>query len=254
MMLKVLLSPAKSIAKEPALFGSPTRPIHEKMAVDLIAVLKKKTPKELQGLMSISPALSDLNWSRYQDWNPLQSNRNVMQPAMAFTGEVYKGFDATSFDEEDYAFAQQTIKIISGLYGFLRPLDGIAPYRLEMGTKLKIDKSSKNLYEYWRETLTESMISELNSDDVILNLASLEYAKAINFKAISNKIITPVFKDFKNGKLKTIMMYAKRARGSMARAVVKKRIDQTNDLKLLELDGYSYDERLSSENEWVFTR
>jgi cytoplasmic iron level regulating protein YaaA (DUF328/UPF0246 family) len=254
MMLKVLLSPAKSISKEPVLFGSPTRPIHEKMAVDLIAVLKKKTPQELQDLMSISPALSDLNWSRYQDWNPLQSNSNVMQPAMAFTGEVYKGFDATSFDEEDYAFAQQTIKIISGLYGFLRPLDGIAPYRLEMGTKLKIDKSSKNLYEYWREMLTESMISELNSDDVVLNLASLEYAKAINFKAISNKIITPVFKDFKNGKLKTIMMYAKRARGSMARAIVKKRIDKPNDLKLLEIDGYSYDERLSSENEWVFTR
>jgi len=254
MMFKVLLSPAKSIAKEPVLYGSPSTPVHEKMAVDLIAILKKKTPKEIQDLMSISPALSELNWSRYQDWNPLKSNINVIQPAVAFTGEVYKGLDATSFDEKDWAYAQQTIKIISGLYGLLRPLDGIAPYRLEMGTKLQIDKSSKNLYEYWREKLTETMISELNSDDVILNLASLEYAKAINFKAISNKVITPVFKDFKNGKLKTIMMYAKRARGTMAGAIVKKRIVQLNDLKLLEVDGYSYDERLSSANDWVFTR
>ena len=253
-MLKVILSPAKSIAKEPILYGQPTTPIHETKAAELIRLLKNKSPQELQELMSISPNLADLNWSRYQEWNTLKSNVNPLQPATAFTGEVYKGLAADNFTDEDWVFAQKSITILSGLYGLLKPLDGIAAYRLEMGTKIQINASTKNLYEYWRKELTQAMMSDLKDDDIIINLASVEYSKAINFKALLNVTINPIFKDIKNGKLKTIMMYAKRARGSMAHFIVKNKIGEVADLKQANIDGYNYDAGLSTVSDWVFTR
>mgnify|MGYP001420302379 FL=1 len=204
--------------------------------------------------MSISPALADLNWSRYQNWKPLSESSNVIQPALAFTGEVYKGLDAVSFSQTEWNKAQASLRILSGLYGFLKPLDGISPYRLEMGTRLKVDDLTNNLYEYWKKDLADSFKTELSKSDVIINLASVEYSKALNFKSIENLMITPVFKDYKNGKLKTIMMYAKRARGTMARYIIQKNIQNLDDLKTLDVDGYIYAEELSDELNWVFRR
>jgi hypothetical protein len=253
-MLKILLSPAKSISKEPLSYGVPSQPVLENKTIILVNILKKYTPKELSTLMSISPALADLNWSRYQDWEPLAESSSTIQPALAFTGEVYKGLDAISFSKDEWSRAQASLRILSGLYGFLKPLDGISPYRLEMGTRLKVDSVTNNLYEYWRQDLAASFNSELSKTDVIINLASVEYSKALNFKSISNLTITPVFKDFKNGKLKTIMMYAKRARGSMARHIIQKNIQNVVDLKVAEIDGYAFSSELSDEFNWVFTR
>lgn len=253
-MFKILLSPAKSISKEPISYGTPSQPVLENKSAHLVELLKKYTPKELSSLMSISPSLADLNWSRYQNWKPLSESSNVIQPALAFTGEVYKGLDAVSFSETEWNRAQASLRILSGLYGFLKPLDGISPYRLEMGTRLKVDDLSNNLYEYWKKDLADSFKTELSKSDVIINLASVEYSKVLNFKSIENLMITPVFKDFKNGKLKTIMMYAKRARGSMARSIIQKNIQHIDELKTLDVDGYIYAEELSDEFNWVFRR
>ena len=253
-MFKILLSPAKSISKEPISYGNPTQPVLENKSVVLVELLKKYTPKELSSLMSISPALADLNWSRYQNWKPFSESSSVIQPALAFTGEVYKGLDAVSFSEAEWNRAQASLRILSGLYGFLKPLDGISPYRLEMGTRLKVDDFSNNLYEYWKKDLADSFKIELSKSDVIINLASVEYSKALNLKSIENLMITPVFKDFKNGKLKTIMMYAKRARGTMARSIIQNNIQHLADLKSLDIDGYIYAEELSDELNWVFIR
>jgi|TARA_B100001093_G_scaffold519821_1_gene610714 hypothetical protein len=253
-MFKILLSPAKSISKEPISYGTPSQPVLENKSARLVELLKKYTPKELSSLMSISPSLADLNWSRYQNWKPLSESSNVIQPALAFTGEVYKGLDAVSFSETEWNRAQASLRILSGLYGFLKPLDGISPYRLEMGTRLKVDDLSNNLYEYWKKDLADSFKTELSKSDVIINLASVEYSKVLNFKSIENLMITPVFKDFKNGKLKTIMMYAKRARGSMARSIIQKNIQHIDELKTLDVDGYIYAEELSDEFNWVFRR
>ena len=174
-MFKILLSPAKSISKEPISYGNPTQPVLENKSLVLVELLKKYTPKELSSLMSISPALADLNWSRYQNWKPLSKSSSVIQPALAFTGEVYKGLDAASFSETEWNRAQASLRILSGLYGLLKPLDGISPYRLEMGTRLKVDDLSNNLYEYWKRDLADSFKTELSKSDVIINLASVEY-------------------------------------------------------------------------------
>lgn len=253
-MFKILLSPAKSISKEPISYGTPSQPVLENKSARLVELLKKYSPKDLSALMSISPALADLNWSRYQNWKPLSESSNVIQPALAFTGEVYKGLDAVSFSQTEWNKAQASLRILSGLYGFLKPLDGISPYRLEMGTRLKVDDLTNNLYEYWKKDLADSFNTELSKSDVIINLASVEYSKALNFKSIENLMITPVFKDYKNGKLKTIMMYAKRARGTMARYIIQKNIQNLDDLKTLDVDGYTYAEELSDELNWVFRR
>ena len=195
-----------------------------------------------------------MNWSRYQNWKPFSESSSVIQPALAFTGEVYKGLDAVSYSEAEWNRAQESLRILSGLYGFLKPLDGISPYRLEMGTRLKVDNLSNNLYEYWKEDVSDSFKSELSKTDVIINLASVEYSKVLNFKTIPNLTITPVFKDFKDGKLKTIRMYAKRARGAMARCIIQNNIQHLADLKTLDIDGYIYSEKLSDEFNWVFRR
>tara|TARA_B100001059_G_C17822097_1_gene578953 strand:+ start:118 stop:879 length:762 start_codon:yes stop_codon:yes gene_type:complete len=253
-MFKILLSPAKSISKEPISYGTPTQPVLEMKTQKLVEILKEYTPGELSSLMSISPALADLNWSRYQNWKPLLESSSIIQPALAFTGEVYKGLDAASFSKAEWDRAQGSLRILSGLYGFLKPLDGISPYRLEMGTRLRVEPLSNNLYEYWKEDLLNSFKAELTKTDVIINLASVEYSKALNFKSISNLTVTPVFKDYKNGKLKTIMMYAKRARGAMARYIIQNDIQRLSDLKMAQIDGYVFADELSDELNWVFTR
>jgi uncharacterized protein len=253
-MFKVLLSPAKSIDVNALRIKNPTTPQFESFASKLALELKKKSPKQLGELMSISEKLADVNWTRFQNWKTLKSNLEYIQPVFAFTGEVYRGLDASSLNEDEISYAQQTLRVLSGLYGILKPLDGISPYRLEMGTKYSANKESKNLYEYWGNRITLNLAKELDDHDAIINLASQEYSKVIQLNEFPQPVITPVFKDYKNGKLKTIMMYAKKARGSMARYIVQNRIENTVDLRSFNIDSYSYDEALSNGNDWVFIR
>lgn len=253
-MFKVLLSPAKSIDVDAFRVKNPTVPQFESYAEKLALELKKKSPKQLGELMSISEKLADVNWTRFQNWKKLKSNSEYIQPVFAFTGEVFRGLDAASLNKDEISYAQQTLRVLSGLYGVLKPLDGILPYRLEMGTKYSANKESKNLYEFWGDQITLNLANELNEHDTIINLASQEYAKVIHLKEFSQPVVTPLFKDYKNGKLKTIMMYAKKARGSMARFIVQNRIEELTDLRSFNVDSYSYDEELSNGNDWVFIR
>ena len=253
-MLKIFLSPAKSIDTNAKCLEHPTPPIFESEAEKLVLKLKKKTPKAISELMSISDNLAQINWSRFQNWDKMDSNENVMQPIFCFTGEVYRGFDASSLNNAEIEYAQKSIRILSGLYGLLKPLDGISPYRLEMGTKLPEGWEDKNLYQFWGDKLTNYIESEVAENDAIINLASKEYSRAVHLKRFSQPIITPIFKDYKNGKLKTIMMYAKKARGAMARYIVQHKIENLEDLKQYNVDSYMYDESLSNDSEWVFTR
>ena len=253
-MFKILLSPAKSIDTNVTGYGKPSIPEFESQAELLILKLKKMSPKELGDLMSISDRLADLNWSRFQNWKSLKNNSEAIQPVFSFTGEVFKGLGASSMNEHELLKAQDSIRVISGLYGLLKPLDGISPYRLEMGTKFNASDSSSSLYEFWGEKLTNSLNGELKSNEVVINLASKEYSRAIHFKKIEHRVISPLFKDYKNGKLKTIMMYAKKARGTMARYIVQNNLDSLEDLKNYNVDNYVFDENLSTEKEWIFTR
>ena len=253
-MFKILLSPAKSIDTSVSCYQNPSSPVFESEAEQLIFMLKKMNPKALGDLMSISEKLADLNWSRFQNWKPLKNNSEAIQPVLSFTGEVFKGLEASTMNDKEMQAAQDSIRVLSGLYGLLKPLDGISPYRLEMGTRFKSTHSFTNLYEFWGEKLTNSLKGELKPNDVVVNLASKEYSRAIQFKKITNIVVSPLFKDYKNGKLKTIMMYAKKARGSMARYIVQNNLESLEDLKNYNVDNYVYDENLSNEQEWVFTR
>lgn len=253
-MLKILLSPAKSIDTNAKCLNNPTIPQFETKAEQLVLKLKKKNPTELGELMSISENLAQLNWTRFQDWKRMKIGSNIMQPVYCFTGEVYRGLDATTLGADEIEYAQKSIRILSGLYGILKPLDGICPYRLEMGTKLPNDWSVKNLYQFWGTQLTDYLESELSQNDAIINLASKEYSKVLDLKRLSQPIITPVFKDYKNGKLKTIMMYAKKARGTMTRYIIQNEIENVDDLKHFNIDSYRFDDNLSSKTEWVFIR
>ena len=253
-MFKILLSPAKSIDTTVSSYGNPSTPFFESEAEQLILKLKKMNPKALGELMSISEKLADLNWSRFQNWKPLKNNSEAIQPVLSFTGEVFKGLEASTMNENEMQAAQDSIRVLSGLYGLLKPLDGISPYRLEMGTKFNVTDSSSSLYEFWGEKLTDSLNGELKPNDVVVNLASKEYSRAIHFKKITHTVVSPLFKDYKNGKLKTIMMYAKKARGTMARYIVQNKLNSLEDLKHYNIDNYVYDENLSNEKEWIFTR
>ena len=253
-MFKILLSPAKSIDTTVSSYGNPSTPFFESEAEQLILKLKKMNPKALGELMSISEKLADLNWSRFQNWKPLKNNSEAIQPVLSFTGEVFKGLEASTMNEKEMQAAQDSIRVLSGLYGLLKPLDGISPYRLEMGTKFNVTDSSSSLYEFWGEKLTDSLNGELKPNDVVVNLASKEYSRAIHFKKITHTVVSPLFKDYKNGKLKTIMMYAKKARGTMARYIVQNKLNSLEDLKHYNIDNYVYDENLSNEKEWIFTR
>jgi cytoplasmic iron level regulating protein YaaA (DUF328/UPF0246 family) len=205
--------------------------------------------------MHISEELAIQNYDRYQSWKRPKELTSVTQPcSFIFNGEVYKALDVCSLDPKELTYAQEHLFILSGLYGLLRPLDVIYPYRLEMGTKWSPDTKNKNLYTFWRDKLTSHLLSSINKDETIVNLASTEYSKVIDWKKITNRSITPIFKEFKNGEFKVIMMYAKHARGAMARYLIQNRMKKIEQLKLYNLDGYVYDDRLSSEREWVFVR
>ncbi len=205
--------------------------------------------------MDLSPELTALNFERYHSWNLPFSQKNAKQAILAFQGDVYRKLKAQTLNEKELDFAQEHLRILSGLYGILRPLDLIQPYRLEMGTKLSVS-GNKNLYEFWGRKLAENLLKEMEKQNtkVLINLASNEYFKAIKPKNINIPIITPVFKDFKNGQYKVLFLYAKYARGLMTRFIIKNKIDKPEKLKLFDSEGYAFDSNLSTEKEWVFTR
>ncbi|MGY8780798.1 MAG: peroxide stress protein YaaA [Fidelibacterota bacterium] len=251
-----VLSPAKKLSKDCLVQNSNwTLPNYLDYSKKLVSLLKSFDPPALMGVMGISENLSVLNWERYQNWNLPFSGKNAREALFTFQGDTYTGLDASSLDEKDILFAQDHTRILSGLYGILKPLDLIMPYRLEMGTKLNSDKG-KNLYEFWGNTLSEDITRELNNHlhKVIVNCASVEYFKSVDNDSLSAEIVTPVFKEIKNGKMRVISLFAKRARGMMARYIIQNKINNPNEILNFNFGGYRYDKSLSNSSAPVFLR
>ena len=252
--MKILLSPAKSLDFKSVLPTNKTSSIcFEKEAQYLNSILKSKNPKELSDLMSVSSKIADLNYERNHNWSLPFTQANARQAVYAFSGDVYRGLDAYSIDDSKIDFLQNSVRIISGLYGLIKPLDLIQPYRLEMGTRLVFD-SNKNLYDYWRKKITDQLNSELIENEPVLNLASNEYFKAIDLKVINSDVYSANFKQLKNGNYKTIAIFSKKARGMMTRFIIDNNISDIDNLKSFDYDGYRFHEELSSEKDLIFTR
>lgn len=252
--MKIVISPAKSLNFEKAL---PTAKYSEgkflKESRQVHKVLKQKSPNELSELMDISDKLADLNWQRNQDWKTPFTPENARPAVFAFDGDVYTGLDAYSIPIEKLAVLQDRLRILSGLYGLLKPLDLMQAYRLEMGTKLPIGES-KNLYEFWKPIIAKALNKELKKGELFVNLASNEYFSAVDVKALKVPVITPEFKDYKDGKLKIISFFAKKARGLMVRYIIDTNAETIEDLKGFNYEGYQFDANLSKGNQLVFTR
>lgn len=251
-----ILSPAKTLKMEKSLNTNLyTDPIFIKEASVLIKELIKYSPPEMEGLMKINSKLAEENFMRHIRWKKEHDLSNGMQALLAYDGAVYKGIGASDFNEQQLSFANDHLRILSGLYGALRPLDLIKPYRLEMGTKLK-NRRGNNLYSFWGNKLTTYLKSELHrqKDNILIDLASKEYSSVIDFSKINAKVITPVFKEYKNGTHKGITIYTKRARGLMSRFIIENNIILPSELKEFNEEGYCYNEYLSSDVELVFTR
>ncbi len=240
--MKILISPAKSLDYTSLL---PTAEISQPEflteAEELNAALRLKRPSDLQVLMGISEKLAAINWERNQDFVTPFTADNARPAVFAFNGDVYTGLDAHTLDEAVIGVAQNSLRILSGLYGLLKPLDLMQPYRLEMGTSFGIN-GANTLYTFWKAKLTAHMKKELTADELVINLASKEYASAIDFKALDNPVISPVFKDFKNGKFKIISFFAKKARGLMTRYLLEANAATISDVLAFEADGYAYSE------------
>lgn len=253
--MKILLSPAKAIDLTKTLNSKEySSPIFMDEANSLIQKLKKFSPKKIATMMHLSKELGELNHTRYQEWSTkTELSEQTAAAAAAFNGEVYRGLDAPSMNTDEIKLAQDKIRILSGVYGLLKPLDVIHPYRLEMGTKWAVTPTKKNLYQFWGKKIAQALNAE-NEDGLTINLASSEYFKAVDKKTLKGRVITPTFKEFKNGDYKVIMVFAKRARGSMARYIIQHNISDPEQIKLFDTDGYSFDLNQSTEDEWVFVR
>lgn len=252
----ILLSPAKSLDYEsPVPAVSSTEPQFVTQSAQLMATLKKKSPKQIAELMDLSDALAKLNVERYQAWSPSFNESNARPAVLAFNGDVYEGLNAKSLKSKDLKWAQQHVVILSGLYGVLRPLDLMQAYRLEMGTALKVGKAN-NLYQFWGEQIAQYLNDQLASTKhpVIVNLASQEYFKAVDRKALKAHVIECVFQDHKNGQYKIISFFAKRARGLMARFAIEHQVKTPEDLKSFNLEGYAFEVSVSNDDTWVFRR
>ena len=248
----VVLSPAKNLDVEPVNVSlQATQPELMSETRELVDTCKQLSPANLASLMSISDKLAILNVERFNSFEFPFTQDNAKPAVLTFNGDVYTGLDAESLSEDDLTFAQQHLRILSGLYGVLRPLDLMQAYRLEMGTRLDNPKG-KNLYEFWGDKVTEQLNAE--PQPIMVNLASNEYFKVVSKKLLSAPVITPVFKDTKNGNLKVISFFAKKARGLMARYIIENRITDVEQLKQFDVAGYAFDATLSSATEWVFTR
>lgn len=253
--MKIVISPAKSLDFESNLPTSrATQPLFLEQAEQLNAKMATKSKNVIKKLMGISDNLAELNHQRYQDFSTPFTNKNARPAVYAFSGDVYIGLDVYSLPEEKLDNLQDKLRILSGMYGLLKPLDLMQPYRLEMRTELKINRK-KNLYGFWGNTLTEALNDELKEDELFINLASKEYFKAIQPKKLKAPVISPVFKDYKNGKLKIISFFAKKARGSMVRYIIDNNVETLEQLKGFNIDGYGYSEEFTvNENEPVFVR
>lgn len=252
--MKILLSPAKLMSIEPvSQWHKHTQPEYIELSKKLHSVLKEYTPKELENLLDISPKLSQESWERNQEWKPNPSKKESLQAIYAFKGEVYRGLNAKNLPSTALNYLQKNLLIISGLYGILRPSDDIMPYRLEIGKKLKTEKS-KDLYSFWEQTLTHYLNSHLENDEPILNLCSKEYFKVFKTKNLKGKVVNVEFKDFKDNKWKYIVIYIKNARGKMARWCAINNIKDVEKLKVYNEDGYEFSEELSQNNNLVFVR
>jgi len=251
-----LLSPAKSLDYESTLPAiAATQPKFVPQSAELIATLKQKTPQQISELMDLSDALAKLNVQRYKAWSPQFTEANARPAVLAFNGDVYEGLDAKSLKPKDLQWAQDHVAILSGLYGVLRPLDLMQPYRLEMGTALKHGKAN-NLYQFWGALIAEHLNQQLShsKEPVIVNLASQEYFKAVDRKALQARVIECVFQDHKNGQYKIISFFAKRARGLMARYAIQQQAKTPEALQAFNLEGYAFEASASSADSLVFRR
>ncbi len=251
-----LLSPAKKLDYDsPVATATHTQPLFTKRSAELIKVLKTKSADDIAALMKLSPALSELNVKRYAEWKPKFDQKNSRQAVLAFNGDVYEGLDATSLTESQLNWAQEHVAILSGLYGVLRPLDLMQPYRLEMGTKLQT-RAGKNLYEFWGSDIANYLNERLNDEKsrIVVNLASEEYFKSVDLKALDARVVQCVFQDYKNGVYKIISFNAKRARGLMARFAIETKAKTPAALKKFNAEGYAFAQEESTEDKLVFRR
>lgn len=251
----VVISPAKSLDYEtPCPISINTQPQFIEQAAKLVDILRTKSPSDLSELMSISEKLGLLNANRYREWSSQFTVQNSRPALLAFNGDVYDGLDAKTLDEQGFAFAQKHLRILSGLYGVLRPLDLMQPYRLEMGTKLP-NSAGKDLYAYWKQIMTVHLNQELSlKDPVLVNLASDEYFRSVDINVLNARVVQPVFQDYKSGQYKIIGFFAKKARGLMARYIVDQKITDVENLKQFKVAGYVFVAKESTENTWVFQR
>ena len=251
-----IISPAKNLDfKSQLKVKANTQPLFQKESERLIKTLRKLRPVDLRSIMGISDKLAVLNFERYQTWSLPFSPDNARQAVLAFNGEVYHGLKARDLWEEDLHYAQIHLRILSGLHGILRPLDLIQAYRLEMGTELAVGKY-ENLYAFWNSKIHNHLKESLANEQhpVLINLASNEYAKVTRLKKLEAKTITPTFYQLKGNDYKMIVVYAKKARGLMTRYIIDNRIDDPEQLKLFDAEGYFYNENLSTEDKWIFCR
>ncbi|KGL64204.1 peroxide stress protein YaaA [Polaribacter sp. Hel1_85] len=252
--MKIIISPAKSLDFESNVPTSlHTQPRFLEQSEKLNKKLKTLSKKKLSELMKISDDLAALNYERNQTWETPFTPENAKQAIYAFTGAVFQGIDVNTLEAEKLPLLQNRLRILSGLYGLLRPLDLIQPYRLEMGTRIKVGRKD-NLYKFWDDTVAKALNEELEDGELLVNLASLEYFKVIPKKVLKVPMITPVFKDLKNGEYKTIMTFAKKARGLMVRYIIDNNVKTIEDLKGFDADKYRFSEEMSTETELVFTR
>ncbi|QAU34287.1 peroxide stress protein YaaA [Janthinobacterium sp. 17J80-10] len=252
----IVLSPAKSLDYEtPVVTDSHTLPAFIPEAARLIECLREFSPAQIASLMKISDPLASLNHGRYASWSSRFTRKNSRQAVLAFNGDVYEGLDAPTLAPAALDYVQAHVRILSGLYGVLRPLDLMQPYRLEMGTKLAT-AAGRDLYAYWGEQVSENLNAVLaeRRSEALVNLASEEYFKSVKPKLLSAPVVTPVFEEWKDGRYKIISFYAKRARGLMARYAAQNRIVRARDLQSFDSDGYRFDAKASNENTWVFRR
>lgn len=252
----ILISPAKTLDyQSPLATTRYTQPMLLEHSQQLIGVARKLSAPQIKALMGISDKLADLNATRFHDWHPDFTPENARQAILAFKGDVYTGLQAETFSEADFDFAQKHLRMLSGLYGVLRPLDLMQPYRLEMGIRLE-NPRGKDLYQFWGEEITHTLNAALHDqgDDIVVNLASDEYFRSVKPKALKGQIIKPVFLDEKNGKFKVISFYAKKARGLMSRYIIQNRLSKPEQLTGFNSEGYFFDAESSSAEELVFKR
>jgi hypothetical protein len=255
-VMLIVVSPAKTLDYESPLATEKfTQPELIEYSKELIDVCRKLTPADVASLMKVSDKIADLNVGRFQEWSETFTTENSRQAILAFKGDVYTGLEAETLSDADFEYAQKHLRMLSGLYGLLKPLDLMQPYRLEMGTKLANDKGS-NLYQFWGNVITDKLNEAIaeQGDNVLINLASNEYFKAVKPKNLDAQVITPIFKDCKNGQYKVISFYAKKARGMMARYIIENRIESVADLTKFDTAGYYFVEEESTPTDLVFKR